>query len=395
MKRVVVLGSTGSIGTQTLAVIEQFAGRFEVVGLSAGQNVPLLVEQIQRFGPRAVVVSSEEKAGAVRQCLSQWGGGEAQWPEIGVGEAGLVDLAMHPDADAVVVGLVGYVGLLPTLKALAAGKQVLTANKETLVVAGHLVEPYLDQIVPLDSEHSAVFQCLKSSHRPRHEVHKVYLTASGGPFRSYTKEQLAHVTVEQALCHPNWSMGHKVTIDSATMMNKGLEIMEAATLFKLPLEKIDVVVHPQSIVHSAVAFVDGSVVAQMGQPDMRVPLQYGLTYPERWETPFESVHLDLSRLGSLVFEPADPDRFPCLQLARWAAQVGGTMPVVLNAADEMAVRAFLAGCIPFTDIPRQIERLMTLHQTDVTPHPDLSCIHQVDAWCRETFQAQVPVLSCS
>jgi 1-deoxy-D-xylulose-5-phosphate reductoisomerase len=330
-----------------------------------------------------VVVGSQEGALALKTRLSE--APHAIMPEILVGEEGLNSLAADADADTVVVGLVGFIGLEPTLKALEAGKQVLTANKETFVVAGHLVQPYLHQIIPLDSEHSAIYQCLQGSVKPAQEVRRLYLTASGGPFRQFTKTELENVTVAQALNHPNWTMGEKVTIDSATMMNKGLEIIEAHHLFGVSLDKIEVVIHPESIVHSAVAFVDGSVIAQMGQPDMRVPLQYGLTAPERWSTGFESLHLDLTTMGTLQFFPADPHRFPCLRLARQAAEIGGTMTVVLNAADEMAVHAFLSNSIPFTAIAERIERLMQLHQDDLVQTPSLDEIVSADAWARSMF----------
>jgi 1-deoxy-D-xylulose-5-phosphate reductoisomerase len=384
MKRIAILGSTGSIGTQTLDVLQQFPEAFEVVGLAAGGNVDLLARQVEAFRPSLVSVSSEEGRDTLMQKLAMM---NLPHPvEVLVGHEGLLAVATHSQVDTVVVGLVGFVGLQPTLQALEQGKQVLTANKETFVTAGHLVQPYLSRIVPLDSEHSAIFQCLQGTGDAPREVEKIYLTASGGPFREYSLEDLRHVTVAQALKHPNWSMGDRVTIDSATMMNKGFEIIEAHHLFALPLDRIEVVVHPQSIVHSAVAFVDGSILAQMGQPDMRVPIQYGLTWPQRWPIGFPQVKLDLTRLGMLKFSPADPERFPCLRLARWAAEVGGTLPVVLNAADEMAVNAFLQGHVAFMDIPRLIEELMRLHLVNVDQQPSLDRIVQVDTWTRAAFE---------
>ncbi len=383
MKQIAILGSTGSIGSQTLTVLQQFPTDFQVMGLAAGGNITVLARQIQIFKPQVVAVASSEKATALTALLKNHG--VEHLPQILMGPEGLCQVATLPQVETVVIGLVGFIGLLPTLKALKSGKQVLTANKETFVTAGHLVKPYLRQIVPLDSEHSAIFQCLQGSQAPEKEVHKIYLTASGGPFRELPLEQLHHVTVEQALNHPNWSMGDKITIDSATMMNKGLEIIEAHHLFQLPLEKIEVVVHPQSIVHSAVAYVDGATIAQLGEPDMRVPIQYGLTYPKRCPTAFSELHLDLTTLGTLQFYPADETRFPCLRLARWAAETGGTLPVVLNAADELAVEAFLKGNIGFMEIPKRIEWVMKLHMPHWADQPTLETIIAVDTWTRQTF----------
>jgi 1-deoxy-D-xylulose-5-phosphate reductoisomerase len=388
MKRIGILGSTGSIGVQTLDVIRQFPDQFQVVALSAGNNLERLADQIQAFSPEIVSVGSEENIEPLRQRLRDRN--IAHSPQILAGEEGLMTLAAYSAVESLIVGLVGFVGLLPTLKALETGKQVLTANKETFVTAGHLVQPYISQIVPLDSEHSAIFQCLQGAQHPK-EVSRIYLTASGGPFRDYALADLAHVSVEQALSHPNWLMGEKVTIDSATMMNKGLETLEAHFLFGLPMEKIDIVVHPQSIVHSAVAFVDGSILAQLGQPDMRLPIQYGLTYPERWTTTDEALHLDLATLGSLQFLPVDMERFPCLKLARWAADKGGTLPVVLNAADEMAVQAFLQHQISFLEIPRLIERAMQQHEQKWEAFPNLESIINTDAWTRTLCRSLLPV----
>lgn len=380
MKHVGILGSTGSIGSQAIAVLRQFPERFRVPALAAGSNIHRLVEQIREFAPEVVAVSTPERREELKARLKEQN--PPFMPEILAGSEGLVSLATWPGLDTLVIGVVGFIGLLPTLKALECGKRVLTANKETFVAAGHLVEPSLSQIIPLDSEHSAIFQCLQGTLNRDKEVKKLYLTASGGPFREWTASQLQHVTVEEALNHPNWSMGEKVTVDSATMMNKGLELIEAHHLFGLPLERIEIVVHPQSIIHSAVAFVDGSILAQMGQPDMRVPLQYGLTCPERWPMPFADAHLDLAQLGSLQFSQADPERFPCLQLARWAAETGGTMPVVLNAADEVAVNAFLQKALPFHEIPRFIETIMQQHLPEWEPCPDLERIVHWDAQTR-------------
>ncbi len=393
MKRIAILGSTGSIGTQTLSVIEQFPESFQVVALSAGANLARLVQQAAQFHPEWVCIAHPEQLEALQQQLIR--ASVSPMPKLVAGTEGLVRLATLPDADTVVVGLVGFTGLLPSLEALKSGKQLLTANKETFVTAGHLVQPYLQQIIPLDSEHSAIFQCLQGCQDVRTEVLKLYLTASGGPFREYSQFELERVTVAQALKHPNWSMGDRVTIDSATMMNKGLEIIEAHHLFGLPFNRIDVVVHPESIVHSAVHYVDGSILAQMGQPDMRVPIQYGLTFPARWINPVSETHLDLAQLSRLHFEPGDPERFPCLRLARWAGETGGTLPVVLNAADEMAVATFLKEEIAFTEIPRWIEAVMQRHLSDWQANPTLERIIETDAWARQAFQtllAGQPVL---
>ncbi len=386
MKRIAILGSTGSIGTQTLAVIREFPREFSVEVLTAGSNMQRLAGQVREFQPETVVVGNPGLLEVLKDHLISLNGRDI--PQIVAGEDALADVVSKTTLDAVVIGLVGFLGLLPTMAALQAGRTVLTANKETFVTAGHLVQPYREQLIPLDSEHSAIFQCLQGAAHPAQEIRKLYLTASGGPFRDWTHEQMDAITVEQALNHPNWTMGQKVTIDSATMMNKGLEIIEAHHLFHVPFEAIEVVVHPQSIVHSAVAYRDGSIIAQLGQPDMRVPIQYGLTWPERWPMTDAQVHLDLPQLGQLDFRPADTERFPCLELARHAGTTGGTLPVVLNAADEMAVSAFLNRQIPFLEIPRVIERLMEQHMATSgwQAHPVLDEIIAVDQWTRRMFE---------
>ncbi len=383
MKRVVVLGSTGSIGTQTLDVLQHYPEHFQVTALAAGQNTCLLAKQIAVFQPTCVSVGSMDARETLLETLKHQGSLPA--PEVFVGQEGLEVLSQWPEADSIVVGLSGFQGLLPTLRALETGKQVLTANKETLVAAGHLVKPYLSQLLPLDSEHAAIFHCLQDCRNPQSEVAKIYLTASGGSFRDYPIEALQNVTITEALHHPNWVMGQKVTIDSATMMNKGLERIEAQHLFQLPLEKIDIVIHPQSIVHSAVGFIDGSMLAQLGEPDMRIPIQYGLTWPEHWAAPPDVRHLDLTQLGQLDFFPPDSARYPCLALAQFAAERGGSMPVVLNAADEMAVEAFLSSRISFLDIPRSIETLLEAHQPYWEPVPNLEQILAADRWARQKF----------
>jgi len=389
LKRVVVLGSTGSIGTQTLSVIEQFPEQLQVVGLSAGNNLPLLASQVAQFEPQWVCIQSAHRVDELKQLLPDFKGA------IISGDGGLLTLSQQPDYDTLVVGLVGLTGLAPTLAALEAGKQVLTANKETFVAGGHLVQPYLRQIIPLDSEHSALFQCL--GQEPKHHVDRLYLTASGGPFRTWSLAEMATITKAQALKHPNWVMGDKVTIDSATLMNKGLEVIEAHWLFGVPYQQISVVVHPQSIVHSGVAFTDGSVLTQWGQADMRVPIQYGLTYPSRWTTPFPSVKLDLLSLSQLHFEAPDLSKFPCLALAYAAGQQGSVATCALNAADEVAVAAFLKEEIGFMAIATVVENTVSSvmsqmgHFKNENNYADfpLSSVMAVDALARQITTAEV------
>jgi len=373
-KRLALLGSTGSIGTQVLQVVAELAGRFEVVGLSAGRNVARLAEQCRTFHPQAVSVVDEEHAEALRREPGLEG------VAIHTGEAGLRTIATWPDADLVVVGVTGALGLQPLLAALEAGKDVATANKEPLVAAGELimrrVRAHGGQFLPIDSEHSAIFQVLRGEDRAN--VRRLLLTASGGPFRGWTKEQLARVTPAQALAHPTWKMGPKITIDSATLMNKGLEVMEARWLFDVPVDRIEVVIHPQSIIHSLVEFVDGSVLAQMDYPDMRTPIQFALTFPER--CPSRRRSLELTTAGPLTFERPDVENFPCLGLAYEAARAGGTWPAVLNAANEVAVQRFLEGEIGFLDIPQAVGAALDRH--DGQSEPTLEHILAADAWAR-------------
>jgi 1-deoxy-D-xylulose-5-phosphate reductoisomerase len=370
VKRVAVLGSTGSIGQQTLAVIGVFPERFCVVGLAAGKNTDLLVEQIKQFRPRFVYCQNEGALASIPD-----GGGE--WLE-------LAGMASHPDVDIVVVATSGKAGLGPTLAAVKAGKVIALANKESLVMAGEIVtgEARLHgaRILPVDSEHSAIWQCLEGE---TPSVARLILTASGGPFRNFTLAQLETVTAEQALGHPTWQMGKKVTLDSATLMNKGLEVIEAHWLFNMPFENIEVVIHPQSIVHSMVEFVDGSIKAQLGCPDMRLPIQYALSYPERLDNR-QLPRLDWSRLSQLTFEPPDLDTFLCLRLAIEAGEKGGTCPAVACAADEVAVALFLARRIKFTDIALMVERALERHQA--VAHPTLDDIMAADGWAREQVQ---------
>jgi 1-deoxy-D-xylulose-5-phosphate reductoisomerase len=386
VKRISLLGSTGSIGEQTLAVVEAFPDRLEVVALAAGHNVAKLAEQVRRFRPARVSVADEAGAEELRNRI---GPSNVQ---IGVGEEGLEAVATQP-AELVVAGLVGAVGLRPTLAAIRAGRDIALANKEVMVMAGALVLREVRsrgvRLLPVDSEHSAIFQALEGQ-RPE-DVERLVLTASGGPLRTWAAERLARATVAEALAHPNWDMGPKITIDSATLMNKVLEVIEARWLFGVPPERIEVVVHPQSIVHSLVEFVDGSVLAQLGPPDMRIPIALALTYPER--LPLEGRRLDLAAVGSLDFEAPDLERFPALQLAHAALGGSELAPAVLNAANEVTVDAFLRGIIGFTDIASTNQAVLDVH---LGQHPDagvrdLEDVMEADAWARRMAREQLGV----
>ncbi len=377
MKRLALLGSTGSIGEQTLAVVAEFPERFRVVALAAGRNAERLAEQVRRYRPERVAVADAAVACELRERLGR------ETPELGIGAAGLVAVAEHP-AELVVAGLVGAVGLAPTLAAIRAGRDVALANKEVMVMAGALVQREVARcgvrLLPVDSEHSAIFQALAGQRRE--DVARLVLTASGGPFRSWPAEKMARATVAEALAHPNWSMGPKITVDSATLANKALEVIEARWLFGVTPEQVAVVVHPQSIVHSLVELVDGSVLAQLGVPDMRVPIACALAWPER--LPLSGPRLDLSVVGRLDFELPDPKRFPCLGLA-WRALAGAeTAPAVLNAANEEAVAAFLAGQVPFPAIAAVNERVLedhlAVHAGETVS--ELSDVLAADAWAR-------------
>ncbi len=379
-KNLILLGSTGSIGTQTLSMVENWPDRFKIIALAAGSNVKLLEEQARKFKPRLISLAQEKGARELRAKLKD--------TDIKVlyGQEGLLEIVSSPEADWVVNALVGFDGLKPTVTALEEGKNIALANKETLVAGGELIMNLAEKkgvsIVPIDSEHSAIFQCLQGE--KKEQVSKILLTASGGPFRGYTLEELSKVTLAQALLHPNWVMGRKITIDSATMMNKGLEVLEAQVLFKLDLEQIQVLVHPQSIIHSMVEFVDGSVKAQLGVPDMGVPIQYALTYPERWANSMERI--DWRKMDKMTFEMPDLKAFPCLRLAFEAGITGGTMPAVMNAVNERAVNSFLEGRISFLDIPRIIEE--TMHKHKVISCPSLSDIIRVDQEVREQMDQE-------
>jgi len=375
LKRLAILGSTGSIGVNTLKIVDNFRDRFEVVSLAAGRNADLLAEQVRRFEPRAVSVLDEEVAARLRGKLGD------RPVEILTGEAGAVGAATWEKPDLVVSAFVGASGLVPTLAAVRAGSDVALANKEVLVMAGELVMAEARRrgvgILPVDSEHAAIHQCL-TGHR-RRDVRRVYLTASGGPFRTTPRAELGRMKPADALRHPNWEMGPKITVDSASLMNKGLEMIEARWLFDLEPGAIDVVIHPQSIVHSLVEFIDGSVIAQLGVPDMRGPIAYAIGLPERLPLPME--RLDLVRIGSLTFESPDHEKFPNLGLALRALKDGGTMPAVLNAANEAAVAAFLEGRIAFTGITETIARTMEAHVPG--PIRALEDALAADAWARQ------------
>ncbi|MSO82468.1 MAG: 1-deoxy-D-xylulose-5-phosphate reductoisomerase [Acidobacteria bacterium] len=380
MKRVAILGSTGSIGRSALAVIDAHPTRLKVVSLAAGDNAALLAEQVARYRPDVVAMATGEGIDRLR---ASWGAmrGAVAPPVFGAGAAGLVAVATHPSADIVICASAGTAGLEAVLAAIEAGKTIALANKEVLVMAGALVMEAARRrgvaILPVDSEHNAIHQCLHG--RPLGEVRRIILTASGGPFRDYSPEALEHVGPDEALRHPTWQMGRKITIDSATLMNKGLEVIEAHWLFGVSADQIEVVIHPQSILHSLVELIDGSVIAQLGVTDMRLPIQYACSYPERWDGSLPS--LDLARAGRLEFSDPPLDRFPCLGLAYRALRAGGTCPVVLNAANEVAVGAFLDRKLGFMAIPRVIERAMDAHT--VEPVSTLQAVRRADAWARE------------
>lgn len=378
MKKIAILGSTGSIGTQTLDVVRAHSDELEVVALAAGSNKERLKEQIREFHPELVSLSDEKKAQELKEELA------GEEVEVVCGMDGLIEVAGIDSADVVVTAVVGMMGILPTMEAIRKGKDIALANKETLVTAGHLIIPmareYGVSILPVDSEHSAIFQCLQGE--PKKALDKILLTASGGPFRGKSAEFLETVTLEDALNHPNWSMGPKITIDSSTMVNKGLEVMEAKWLFGVDYSQIEVVIQPQSIIHSMVQYIDGAVIAQLGTPNMRVPIEYALFYPERRSLPGD--RLDFSKLSQITFEKPDYKVFRGLSLAIEAGKTGGTMPTVFNAANERAVAKFLKGEIKYTDIVRSIEKCMDAHK--VSAHPDLEEILATEQWVYSVLQ---------
>ena len=373
IKRLAVLGSTGSIGRQTLDIVRSLPDYFNVVGLATGGNLDMMAEQVAEFNPDFINFSTS--------------GGDpnpqGRFKKIGCDFLSLEEMASHPNVDTVIIAVSGAAGLGATLAAARAGKNIALANKESLVAAGSVISAVarknFARILPVDSEHSAIWQCLAGEKQP---PRRIILTASGGPFRNYNSEQMRSITVEQALAHPSWRMGRKVTVDSATLMNKGLEIIEAHWLFNVPVEDVDVIVHPQSMIHSMVEFIDGSVKAQLSVPDMRLPIQYALTYPDRLENR-ELPHVNWKNFASLIFEQPDLNRFPCLKLAIEAGKKGGTYPAVLCAADELAVDMFLDQRIGFMDIPCLVEQTLEKHVNN--PRPAIEEIMAADKWARETI----------
>lgn len=373
MKNVVVLGSTGSIGTSTIKVAEDLPDQIRLVGLAAGNNVSLLAEQARKHHPATISISDPAKAGELREALGPS-------VEVHSGAEGLIKLATLPEADIVLIAIVGTAGLQPAMAAIHAGKDIAIASKEILVMAGQTVMSEARRcgvrVLAVDSEHSAIFQCLDGT--PPESVRKLWLTASGGPFRTTPAAEFEGITVERALRHPSWVMGRKITINSATLFNKGLEMIEARWLFDIEMGRVGVVVHPQSVVHSLVEFVDGSMLAQLSSPDMCLPIQYALTYPER--RPSNRIQTNLAKLGTLTFEEPDPGRFPALALARTAGEIGGTLPAVLNAANEVAVNAFVNRRLTFPEISSTVKRTMEAHT--VVQNPTLEQVLEADGWAR-------------
>ena len=378
VKPISILGSTGSIGTQTLDIVTQHPDQFRVIGLATGSNVDVLAQQIKQFKPDIAAVCDEEKLPDLQERLASLD----ELPILLGGEAGVVEVARYGDAESVVTGIVGCAGLLPTIAAIEAGKDIALANKETLIAGGPVVLPLVKKhgvkLLPADSEHSAIFQCLQGV--PDRGLRRIILTASGGAFRDWSVEELGSVTVQDALKHPNWSMGQKITVDSATLMNKGLEVIEAHYLFELGYDQIDIVIHPQSIIHSLIELQDTSVLAQLGWPDMRLPLLYALSWPERIYTDWKP--LDLVKAGDLTFREPDHHKYPCMGLAYAAGRAGGAMPAVLNAANEQAVALFLQERIEFLDIPRLIEQVCDRFGSQNTTAPTLEDIRAADQWAR-------------
>ncbi|MGI0490193.1 1-deoxy-D-xylulose-5-phosphate reductoisomerase [Alkalinema pantanalense CENA528] len=379
MKALTLLGSTGSIGTQTLDIVAQYPEQFRIVGMAAGRNVELFAQQVRQFQPEIIALQDESKLEELKAAIADL----TPQPIILAGEAGVVEVARYGDAEVVVTGIVGCAGLLPTIAAIEAKKDIALANKETLIAGGPVVLPLIQKhgvkLLPADSEHSAIFQCLQGV--PDKGLRRVILTASGGAFRDRPVEDLAHVTVADALKHPNWAMGRKITIDSATLMNKGLEVIEAHFLFGMDYDAIDIVIHPQSIIHSMIELQDTSVLAQLGWADMRLPLLYALSYPDRIYTDWET--LDLVKVGSLTFREPDHAKYPCMNLAYAAGRAGGCMPAVLNAANEQAVALFLDEKIKFLDIPKLIEQTCDRYQAQNTQQPALEDILEADRWARQ------------
>jgi 1-deoxy-D-xylulose-5-phosphate reductoisomerase len=391
VKAITLIGSTGSIGTQTLDIVAQHPEEFRIVGLAAGSNVELLASQIRQFQPSIVAISNETKLPQLKEAIKDL---EPQ-PTLLSGEAGVIEVARYGEAETVVTGIVGCAGLLPTIAAIEAGKDIALANKETLIAGAPVVLPLIEKhgvkLLPADSEHSAIFQCLQGI--PEKGLRKIILTASGGAFRDWDVAKLASVTVADALKHPNWSMGRKITVDSATLMNKGLEVIEAHFLFGLDYDDIEIVIHPQSIIHSLIELQDTSVLAQLGWADMRLPLLYALSYPERIYTDWEP--LNLVKAGSLTFREPNHDKYPCMNLAYAVGKAGGSMPAVLNAANEQAVALFLEEKIHFLDIPRCIEKVCDRHSGQNNSNPNLDDILAADKWARQEVIAAASYLQNS
>jgi len=385
MKKIGLLGSTGSIGTQTLQVIDQLSGKYEVKYLTAQQNVSLLAEQALKYQPETVCIVNEKKKEELEDSLSDTN------IRIVSGRSSLLELSRRNDVDLVMNALVGSAGMEPTICTIEAGVDVAISNKESLVMAGEIINNLLKQnlgkLFPVDSEHSAIWQCL--SGEKNNQINKVILTGSGGPFREKSMTEFDYITREEALQHPNWKMGNKITIDSATMMNKGLEVIEAHWLFDVTADQIEIVIHPQSIIHSMVEFLDGSIKAQLGVPDMKIPIQYALTYPDHspanWET------LNLVDIGSLTFEEPDLEKFPCIRLAYEALNEGGTFPVVLNVANDEVVAAFLNNYIQFSNIPKLIEN--ALNQHEFINNPDLNTIIEISKWTADYIHNQIAAIA--
>lgn len=395
MKAITLLGSTGSIGTQTLDIVAQYPDQFRIVGMAAGRNIELLSQQIRQFRPEIVAISDPNQLPDLKAAILDL---DPQ-PQLLAGEAGVVEVAAYGDAESVVTGIVGCAGLLPTIAAIKAGKDIALANKETLIAGGPVVLPLVEKhgvkLLPADSEHSAIFQCLQGV--PEGGLRRIILTASGGAFRDWPVEKLPEVTVADALKHPNWSMGRKITVDSATLMNKGLEVIEAHYLFGIDYDHIDIVIHPQSIIHSLIELQDTSVLAQLGWPDMRLPLLYALSWPERVATDWEQ--LDLVKSGDLTFREPNHQKYPCMQLAYDVGRMGGSMPAVMNAANEQAVALFLDEKISFLGIPKVIEMVCDRFKAQNTSQPTLEDILAADQWARqETLtisKSQPPIVTAS
>lgn len=379
MKAITLLGSTGSIGTQTLDIVREYPDQFRIVGLAAGRNAALFAQQVREFRPQIAAIADASQLSAVKEAIADL----HPQPILLAGPEAIAEVAQFGDAAAVVTGIVGCAGLIPTIAAIKAGKDIALANKETLIAGGPVVLPLVQEhgvkLLPADSEHSAIFQCLQGV--PANGLRRILLTASGGAFRDLPVEKLSAVTVADALKHPNWTMGRKITIDSATLMNKGLEVIEAHFLFGVDYDHIEIVIHPQSIIHSLIELQDSSVLAQLGLPDMRLPLLYSLSYPDRIPTQWE--RLDLLKCGDLTFRAPDHQKYPCMRLAYAAGRAGGSMPAVLNAANEQTVELFLQEKIGFLDIPRLIEQVCDRHHAHNCSNPTLEDILESDRWARQ------------